>query len=201
MSDDPRRSAPHVARNAVPIAEMLRTILPPRGFVLEVASGTGEHILHFARAFPLLLWQPTDPDPAALRSIAAWRAEAELANLLPPIALDVRAASWPVAEADAMLAINMVHISPWAATLGLLDGAGRLLPAGAPLYLYGAYRQAGVATTPSNEAFDAWLKAQNAEWGVRRLEDVVAAAETHGLDLDSVVPMPANNLSVVFRKK
>jgi Protein of unknown function (DUF938) len=199
VSDD-RRSAPHVARNAAPIAELLRGVLPARGLALEVASGTGEHVLHLAREFPRLLWQPSDPDPAALRSIEAWRAEAGLFNLLPAVALDARSADWPVAEADAILCINMVHISPWAATVGLMRGAGRLLERGAPLYLYGAYRQAGVETAPSNEAFDADLKARNPEWGVRDLETVVAEAEKNGLVLDEVTPMPANNLSVVFRK-
>lgn len=197
---DARRSAPHVARNAGPIADMLRSALPADGLVLEVASGTGEHILHFAREFPNLRWQPSDPDPAALRSIEAWRAEAGVANLLPPIALDARAEAWPLAAADAILCINMVHISPWQATLGLLRGAGRLLAPGAPLYLYGAYRQAGVATAPSNEAFDAGLRARDPEWGLRNLEDVVAAAAAHGFALDSVAPMPANNLSVTLRK-
>ena len=168
--------------------------------MLEIASGTGEHILHFAREFPDLLFQPSDPEPAALRSIEAWRAESGLANLLPPIALDARAADWPVAAADAILCINMVHISPWAATLGLLRGAGRLLAPGAPLYLYGAYRQAGVATAPSNEAFDASLRARDPEWGLRDLEDVVAEAGAQGLRLDAVAQMPANNLSVVLRK-
>ncbi len=199
MSDH-RRSAPHVARNAAPIAEVLDDVLPERGLVLEVASGTGEHILHFAQAFPKLLWQPSDPEPAALRSIEAWRAEAGLFNLLPAVALDARAAEWPVEAADAILCINMVHISPWAATTGLLRGAGRLLAAGAPLYLYGAYRQDEVETAPSNEAFDASLRARDPEWGVRRLEDVVAEAEKHGLALDRVVAMPANNLSAVLRK-
>jgi len=198
---DPRRSAPHVARNAAPIAAVLRAVLPERGLVLEVASGTGEHALHFAHAFPDLRWQPTDPDPAALRSIEAWRGEAGLANLLPPLALDVRAAEWPVAAADAILAINMVHISPWSATEGLMRGAGRLLTEGAPLYLYGAYREAGTPTAPSNEAFDAWLRAENSEWGVRHLDNVADAGAAHGLALDTIVPMPANNLSLVFRKR
>ena len=198
--DDPRRSAPHVARNAEPIAEVLREVLPARGLVLEVASGTGEHVLHFARLFPKLLWQPSDPEPAALRSIEAWRAESGLFNLLPPVSLDARAAEWAVVRADAILCINMVHISPWAATAGLLRGAGRLLEAGAPLYLYGAYRQAGVATAPSNEAFDASLRARDPDWGLRELDEVAAEAGKHGLRLDAVVPMPANNLSVVLRK-
>lgn len=197
---DPRRSAPHVARNAGPIAEVLRDVLPERGLVLELASGTGEHIVHFARAFGDLLWQPSDPDPAALRSIEAWRADAGLFNLLPPVPLDARAAEWPVDKADAILAINMVHISPWAATQGLMRGAGRLLQAGAPLYLYGAYRRAHVATAPSNEAFDASLRARDPQWGLKILEDVTAEAERNGFALASVTPMPANNLSVVFRK-
>ena len=125
MTDD-RRSAPHVARNAEPIAAVLRDVLPGHGLVLEVASGTGEHGVHFARAFPKLLWQPSDPEPAALRSIEAWRAEAGLFNLLPAVSLDARAAEWPVSNADAIVAINMVHISPWSATTGLMRGAGRL---------------------------------------------------------------------------
>jgi hypothetical protein len=198
---DPRRSAPHVARNAGPIAEVLRGLLPERGFVLEVASGTGEHVLHFAREFPKTLWQPSDPEPAAIRSIEAWRAEAGLFNLLPALPLDARAAEWPVARADAILCINMVHISPWAATIGLMRGAARLLDEGALLYLYGAYRLAGVETAPSNEAFDQSLKGRNPDWGLRDLDDVAAEAEKNGLRLESVTPMPANNLSVAFRKR
>ena len=198
---DARRSAPHVARNAAPIAELLGEILPARGLVLEIASGSGEHALHFARAFPHLLFQPSDADPAALRSIEAWRAEAGLFNLLPPVALDVRAAEWPLASADAMLCINMVHISPWVATIGLMRGAGRLLAEGAPLYLYGAYRRAEVETAPSNIAFDESLRARDPDWGVRDLEDVAAEAGKNGLGLEEVIPMPANNLSVVFRRR
>ncbi|MGQ0590087.1 MAG: DUF938 domain-containing protein [Sphingosinicella sp.] len=198
---DARRSAPHVARNAGPIAEVLRSVLPERGLALEVASGTGEHILHFAREFPELLWQPSDPEPASLRSIEAWRTGAGVANLLPAVALDARAAEWPVGAADAVLCINMIHISPWAATVGLMRGAGRLLASGAPLYLYGPYRQAGVETAPSNEAFDASLRARDPEWGLRELEAVVAEAEKHGFRLETVVPMPANNISVVLRKE
>lgn len=199
MSDE-RRSAPHVARNAAPIADVLRDVLPARGLVLELASGTGEHSLHFAREFPKLLWQPSDAEPAALRSIEAWRADSGLFNLLPPISLDVRAAEWPVAAADAILAINVIHISPWAATEGLMRGAGRLLTAGASLYLYGPFLQAGVETAPSNEAFDESLRARDPEWGLRALDDVAAEAERNGFSLERVAPMPANNLSLVFRK-
>ena len=194
-----RRSAPHVARNAEPIVDVLRDILPEAGLVLEIASGTGEHALHFARAFPHLSFQPSDPDPVALASIEAWRAEAP-PNLLPPVQLDASADEWPIGRADAMLCINMVHISPWAATLGVLAGAARLLAGGCPLYLYGAYRQQGVPTAPSNETFDQSLKVRNPEWGLRNLEDVVAEAERRGLTLEAAVPMPANNLSVVFRR-
>lgn len=199
MSDD-RRSAPHVARNVAPIAEVLQDVLPAKGLVLELASGTGEHCLHFAREFPKLLWQPSDAEPAALRSIEAWRAESGLFNLLPPISLDVRAAEWPVVSADAILAINLLHISAWVATQGLMRGAGRVLTPGAPLYVYGPFRQAGVATAPSNEAFDESLKARDPGWGLREVEAVAAEAERSGFSLELVVPMPANNLSLVFRK-
>lgn len=198
---DPRRSAPHVARNAEPITDVLRGLLPDSGLVLEVASGSGEHALHFARAFPHLLWQPTDADPVALRSIDAWRSADGLPNLLAPVPLDAGADSWPVERADAILCINMVHISPWRATLGLMRGAARTLPEGGLLYLYGAYRRDGVPTAPSNEAFDASLRARDPEWGLRKLEDVVAGAAANGLRLETVVEMPANNLSVVFRRQ
>jgi SAM-dependent methyltransferase len=191
--------APATERNRDPIAAVLHDVLPPRGLVLEVASGTGEHAAHFARLFPLLDWQPSDPDPGALASIAAWTADAGLSNLREPVALDA-AGTWPLSRADAIVCINMVHISPWRATLGLLDGAARLLGPGAPLYLYGPYRQADVPTAPSNEAFDLSLKSRNPEWGLRALDDVVAEAKARGLGLDRVVPMPANNLSVVFRR-
>lgn len=199
MSEDTRRSAPHVARNTGPIIDMLRGILPDEGLVLEVASGSGEHALAFARAFPHLLWQPTDADPVSLRSVDAWRNAEGMPNLLAPVHLDAAADQWPVEGAQAILCINMVHISPWAATQGLLAGAARLLGSGCPLYLYGAYRQKGVETAPSNEAFDQSLKARNPQWGLRNLEDVVAEAGRHGFKLDAVVPMPANNLSVILR--
>jgi hypothetical protein len=199
VSDD-RRSAPHVARNSGPILDVLRDVLPERGLVLEVASGSGEQALEFARAFPKLLWQPSDPDPAALRSIEGWRTASPLFNLLPPVSLDARAAGWPIASAEAIVCINMIHISPWSACLGLMRGAGRLLEPGAPLYLYGPYRQAGVETAPSNEAFDESLKSRNPEWGLRDVAEVEAAAAEHGLELERLVPMPANNLSLVFRK-
>jgi len=199
--DEARRIAPHVARNSAPIIEVLRGILPDQGIALEVASGSGEHALAFARAFPHLLWQPTDADPVALRSVDAWRSAEGAPNLLAPVHLDAAAQEWLVEEADAILCINMVHISPWSATIGLMRGAARLLAKGCPLYLYGAYRQEGVTTVPSNEAFDRSLKARDPLWGVRDLEDVVAEAKRHGLALEAIEPMPANNLSVIFRRE
>ena len=194
-----KRSAPATERNREPIAAVLREVLPERGTLLEIASGTGEHAAYFAGLFPDWLWQPSDPDPDALASIRAWRDESGSANLLEPLRLDASARAWPVAAADAILCVNMVHISPWAATEGLMRGAGRLLAPGAPLVLYGPYRRAGVPTAPSNEAFDASLKARNPDWGLRELEAVDAEAARHGLRLERVVEMPANNLTLVFR--
>lgn len=192
-----RRHAPATARNREPIAAVLAEELPAAGLVLEVASGTGEHVAAFAERFAQLDWQPSDPDPEALDSIADWCEG--LANVRPPVALDAAAAEWPVARADALLCINMVHISPWAATLGLMAGAARLLAPGAPLILYGPYRREGVETAPSNEAFELWLKEKSPDYGLRHLEEVAAAAE--GFDLARVVEMPANNLMPVFRRR
>lgn len=191
------RHAPATARNRDPILAVLRDILPASGLILEIASGTGEHVRHFAESLPDLDWQPSDPDTDALASIVAWTEG--LPNIRAPLRLDASAPDWPVKRADAILCINMVHISPWSATEGLFAGAARLLASGAPLYLYGPYRRAEVPTAPSNEAFDESLKARNPEWGLRRLEDVVALAERTGFGLDRVMEMPANNLSVAFR--
>ncbi len=199
-AEDERRTAPATERNREPILTLLREELPGSGLVLEVASGTGEHAVHFARALPGLVWQPSDPSPDALRSIAAWSQAAGLDNVLPPIALDAAAPVWPIARADALVCINMVHISPWAATEGLMQGAGRLLGAGAPLCLYGPYRRAGQPIAPSNAAFDHDLRSRNPDWGLRDLEAVAALAEARGLRLERVAEMPANNLTVVFRK-
>lgn len=196
---DPRRHAPATERNRDAIVAVLREELPPSGLALEVASGSGEHIVHFADVFPDLDWQPSDPDPAALESIAAWRAEASLPNLRLPLQLDA-SADWPIAHADAILCINMVHISPWDATSGLLRGAGEALPFGGLLYLYGPYLRDGVETAPSNWAFDASLKARDPRWGIRVMEDVIEAAQTEGLAFDRLVEMPANNLSLLFRR-
>lgn len=196
--EDVRRSAPATERNREPILAVLRHVLPSRGVVLEIASGTGEHAIHFARALAGLTWQPSDRDPMARASIAAWAAEAALPNVRPPLALDASAETWPIAHADAIVCINMIHISPWRATLGLMRGAGRVLGPGGVLYLYGAYKRAGQHTAPSNAAFDESLRRQNPEWGVRDLEAVIELAASHGLRHQETIAMPANNLSVVF---
>lgn len=195
-----KRHAPATQRNRDAIVAVLRDALPSSGLVLEVASGSGEHAVHFAAAFPALDWQPTDPDPAALASIAAWRVEADLPNLRPPLRLDA-ATDWPVAQADAILCINMIHISPWEATLGLLRGAGAALPSGGLLYLYGPYTRKGVDTVASNLSFDVSLKSRDPRWGLRAAEDVIAAAEAEGLIFDRLIAMPANNLSLLFRRR
>ena len=194
-----KRHAPAAERNREPIAAVLTGELPQAGLVLEVASGTGEHAVHFARTYPHLQWQPSDPDPDALASIAAWREEAGLANLLPPLLLDAAGPDWPLARADAVLCINMVHISPVAATEGLVAGAARLLAEDAPLVLYGPYLEAEVETVPSNLEFDASLKARNPEWGLRQVEWLDALAGKAGFRRTRRVAMPANNLTLVYR--
>jgi hypothetical protein len=192
--------SPAAERNKQPILEVLTTVLPRSGTVLEIASGTGQHVVHFARALPALVWQPTDADPELRAAAAARIAAAALDNLLPPLALDVLDSSWPVTEAGAVLCINMIHISPWAATPALLRGAARLLGARAPLVLYGPFKRAGRHTAPSNEAFDASLRARNADWGVRDLDDVAEHARAQGFELADVVTMPANNFMVIFAR-
>lgn len=200
-SPDQRLSSPSALRNRGPISEVLRTVLPESGTVLEIASGSGEHITHFATQFPALSWQPSDPSAEARGSILQWSQAEGVTNVLPPLDLDAASEVWPVGHADAMIAINMVHISPWLATLGLLKGAGRLLPAGGALFLYGPYRRQWQPFAQSNEAFDASLRARNPAWGIRLLEDVAGAAEQSGLVMTATVEMPANNLSVVFRRQ
>ncbi|CAN5356062.1 DUF938 domain-containing protein [soil metagenome] len=197
---DTRLNYPATERNRDVILNVLRGVLPPAGLVLEIASGSGEHIVHFARACPGLTFQPSDPAEGALHSIAAWTKDTGVTNVLPPVMLDAAADRWPVEQADAILCINMIHISPWRATQGLFREAARLLHEGAPLYLYGPYRRAGVITAPSNDAFDADLKARNAEWGLRNLETVAALAKDEGFSGPVVTEMPANNLSVMFRR-
>ena len=199
-ASDARRQSPSTARNRGPILDVLKRVLPAEGLVLEIASGTGEHVVHFARHLPRLVWQPSDADPDARASIEAWRIAEQLDNVRSAVTLDVTAEPWPVERAAAMLCINMIHISPWAATGALLRGAARVLPAGGILYLYGPYRRRDRVTAPSNEAFDADLRRRNPEWGLRDLETVVDAASRHGLRLIETVDMPANNLSVVLTR-
>jgi SAM-dependent methyltransferase len=193
-----RRSAPPAERNKGPILEVLQRVLPPRGLVLEIASGTGQHTAHFAQALPALEFQPTEADGEMLPSIAAWCEG--LANVRAPFTFDIAQLPWPVERADAILCVNMIHIAPWQATLDLMKGAARTLGDRGVLVLYGPYRRAGAHTAPSNEEFDASLRSRNSAWGIRDLEKVTEIAESHGLALDEAVAMPANNFTVIFRK-
>ena len=220
LADDVRRVAPAAARNVAAIGNALADWLPVTGLILEIASGTGEHALAFAKRFPNLDWQPSDPDPVARASIAAWQGEGS-PNLLGPLRIDAAAPDWPIDRAGAILCvkmlntvvvpqktkefaavlcINMVHISPWAASLGLLDGSAKLLGEGGPLILYGPWLRAGVPTAPSNLAFDQSLKERDPEWGLRSVEVFEAEALKRGFMLEEVRDMPANNLMLLFRK-
>ncbi|WP_448570304.1 DUF938 domain-containing protein [Trichothermofontia sp.] len=211
-----RQHAPATQRNRDPILAVPQDVLPPSGTVLEVSSGTGEHAMFFAPRLAPRGWLPSDPSPLARASIAAWREHYPAANLYPPIALDAEAACWPVEQSPlpdalqgldlqqqpirAIVNINMIHIAPWSACLGLLAGAARILPVGGILYLYGPFMQGGRHTAPSNAEFDANLRARNRDWGVRDLDAVTAMAATHQFSLRQTVPMPANNLSVIFER-
>ncbi|MDG5748838.1 DUF938 domain-containing protein [Qipengyuania sp. XHP0207] len=195
-----KRHAPATARNVRPIGDVLEQELPEKGMVLEIASGTGEHAVAFAARFPALEWQPSDPDEEARASIQAWRAEAGLASLRAPVALDARAPDWPVTRADAVVCINMAHISPWSATVGLFEGAAQILGAGAPLILYGPFLEDEVETTRSNRAFDADLRFRNAEWGLRERSQVDRIAGEANFAPSRRYAMPANNLSLVYRR-
>jgi hypothetical protein len=199
---DPRRHAPAAARNRDPILAVLRETLPATGEVLEIGSGTGEHVVHFARALPALIFQPSDPDPMARASITAHAADAALPNLLPPLDLDAaRPAAWPPGRAAALLCINMVHISPWEATLGLFTGAAERLEPGGPLILYGPFVREDAPLEPSNAAFDASLKARDRRWGLRAIADLRRLGDELGLVLAALHPMPANKLTLVFCRK
>jgi SAM-dependent methyltransferase len=198
-----RQFSPSAARNCEPIREVLTRVLPRKGIVLEIGSGTGEHAIYFAKALTNLVWIPSDPDAASRASIEAWIATEDLANVRAPVAIDVRGAVWGVeddAPFDAMISLNMVHIAPWEAALGLLAGAGRLLRPNGVLFFYGPFMLGGTHTAASNAAFDADLKRREPRWGVRDLDDLIAEATPHGLELCEVVAMPANNLSLVFVK-
>ena len=202
MSEDARQYAPAAARNRDPIWSALQPGLPATGLVLEVASGSGEHAVHFAkRAGPGLVFQPSDPDSQARASIDAWAAATRLSNIRPALALDATSETWPIAQADVVLCFNMIHIAPWEACIGLVRGAARVLPASGLLFLYGPFKREGRHTAPSNAAFDRdFLKARNPAWGVRDLEVVAALAAGQGFGAPDIVEMPANNLSVSFRR-
>jgi SAM-dependent methyltransferase len=200
-SSDGRLFSPSAERNKEPILKVLERVLPETGSVLEIASGTGEHVVHFAQALAGLNWQPSDPDEGCRRSISAWMAMVDLSNIRQPLELDVCRLPWPVPAVDAIVCINLIHIAPWAATTALVAGVNSTLREGGLLYLYGPYSLHGRHTAQSNEAFDAALRAENPAWGVRDLDDVARVAQEEGLDLAETIEMPANNLSVLFRKR
>jgi Protein of unknown function (DUF938) len=197
---DHRQYAPATVRNRDFILDVLRDVLPTTGVILEIASGSGEHVVHFARNLPSLVFQPSDPEPDALLSVAAWMKAAEVTNVRAPIVVDASRSPWPIASADGIICINMVHISPWDASVGLIRGAAAILPPGSPLYLYGPYKRKGFATAPSNEAFDRNLRDRNPIWGLRDLEAIAAIAQSAGFSIPDITEMPANNLSIVFRR-
>lgn len=197
---DPRLRYPTTERNRDAILSVLRSSLPSQGLVLEVGSGSGEHAVYFARRLPQVTWQPTDIDPQALTSIAAWAEHEGLSNMCAPVLLDATSEQWPVPGADALVSINMIQIAPWEATLGLLQGAARLLAPGSPLILYGPFQEDGQHTAPSNEQFDQSLRHRDPRWGVRDLTTVSQQAVRVGFEPVTRVAMPANNLSVVFRR-
>ncbi len=198
---DTRLDAPATGRNREPILCVLKTVLPTKGQVLEIASGTGQHLTFFAPHFPALTWQPSDPDLMHLASIEGWIEQLPAANILPPLQIDVTNDAWGMHSVEVILCINMIHIAPWEACLGLFRGTQSILSEGGLLYLYGPFKQQGKHTAPSNEAFDRSLRAQDPRWGVRDLEAVVDIAQEHDLHLQQVIPMPANNLSVVFCRR
>jgi len=197
---DARETAPSAERNKQPILEVLARVLPPRGLVLEIGSGTGQHVAHFAKALPALTFQPSEMDVERHASIEAWAAAGKLTNVRPPLAIDVTQGPWPVAAADAVVCINVIHISPWEATLALMAGAGRILSAGGVLMTYGPYMRGGAHTSQGNEAFDASLRARNPLWGIRDIAKVAEVAGNEGLVLGETVPMPANNFTLIWRK-
>ncbi|SDG10901.1 Protein of unknown function [Limimonas halophila] len=198
-AEDARRSAPAALRNREPIREVLVRVLPTTGTVLEIAAGTGEHAVAFAAALPGVTWLPSDPEPGMRASIAAHAAAEGVANVAEPLDLDVSADTWPVERADALVCINLLHISPWAATQGLFAGCARILPPGAPVVVYGPFTRDGAHTSESNAKFDAQLRSKNPEWGIRDVAEVAGDAQRHGVALDEVVEMPANNLILVMR--
>ena len=203
VAADQRMFSPSAARNAAPILVILQRVLPARGVVLEIGCGTGEHAAHFATAMPQLTWFPSDPNPDARASTAAWTSFSRLSNVRAPLDIDVCASEWGIeqdAPFDAIVSLNMIHIAPWAASLGLFAGAGRVLRTGALLILYGPFTRDGLHNAPSNAAFDASLKARDPSWGVRDIADLERLGELSGLILRETIDLPANNRLLVFAK-
>ncbi len=198
---DARLTAPAAVRNRDLILDVLRAHLPAQGLVLEIGSGTGQHCIRFGAGLPHHIFQPSDPNPEARASIQAWIRDSGVTNVREALALDATAELWPIAKADAICCINMIHIAPWRAARGLFAGGARLLPAGGPLYLYGPFKREGRHWAASNEAFDASLRQENPDWGVRELEAVAALAAACGFGEPAIIEMPANNLSLIFRRK
>lgn len=198
---DGRLVSPSAERNKGPIAAVLERVLPGHGVVLEVGSGTGQHVVHFARAMPHLTWQPSERDEASLESIAHWVAAEALPNIRAPLRLDVADQPWPVCPVVAVVSLNMIHIAPWSAAEALIRGAGAAVSPGGILFLYGPYRRNGRHTSAGNAAFDEQLRSQDPRWGVRDLDDVLRCAEAHGFGDPETHEMPANNLSVVLRRR
>lgn len=206
MTPPPLAHSAAAERNQAPILAVLQTLLPPQGAALEIASGTGQHAAHFAAALPGWTWQPTDLHDQHFGAIPGWAAQAGARNVLPPRRLDVRAADWPAdgpafsAPFDLVYCANMLHIAPWACCAALMQGATRHLAPGGRLVTYGPYLEDGVPTAPSNLAFDASLRAQDADWGIRRLADVARTAADAGLRLAARHALPANNLLLVWTR-
>ena len=198
--DGHRLVSPSAERNKAAVADILGQVLPASGLVLEVSSGTGQHVVHFAREMPQLTWQPSEREDESLHSIECWQATEALPNVRAPLRLDVMDRPWPVSSAVAVVCLNMIHIAPWPAAEALILGASEIVGPGGVLFLYGPFRRGGQHTAPSNEAFDLRLRSQNPDWGVRNLEDVASHAEAHGFKAPAVYEMPANNLSAVFRR-
>jgi SAM-dependent methyltransferase len=200
-ADGHRLVSPSAERNKAAVAKVLGQVLPGSGLVLEVSSGTGQHVVHFAREMPHLTWQPSEREEELLRSIERWQAAEALPNVRAPLRLDVMDRPWPISSAVAVVCLNMIHIAPWPAAEALILGAAEILGPGGILFLYGPFSRGGQHTAPSNEAFDFQLRSQNPNWGVRNLEDVASRAEAHGFNAPALYEMPANNLSVVFRRR
>ena len=196
-----RFASPSAERNKDPISGILKDVLPREGLVLEIGSGTGQHVVHFGRVMPHLTWQPSECDASSLRSIAHWMAEADLQNVRSPLLLDVMEQPWPISSAAAVVSLNMIHIAPWSATEALIRGAQHVLRERGLLFLYGPFRRDGRHTADSNEAFDRSLRLRNPAWGVRDLEEVTRIASAHGFGTPAIHEMPANNLSIVFAKR